>query len=329
MSRQNERMTGSCHGTTFRIGGALGKKVVESERGVSALSKCLQQAREAMRKLITLGGCLLLVISEGCCFFPLPTERTLEMRYEITSNQAAFITPGITHREEVIHELGQPYVEFPDLRIMAYTWVMRVGRVSGCVVLPYELPWAGDIRYLYRYYTLLIVFDSAERVVKFEQLSSWDYYENVREKALKWVKTQGLAVPKVSPMLAGKMIPPGESAIYIYWEPGFWNYPPFGGWEVEVDGKIIGWLRKRQYLGIVLAPGTHRVTVKVYFIWEVKNLTSADTSIHLEALPGQVHYVSVRQTVREPGTPTMPYSVLTERSEGEALPALKKMKPMP
>ncbi len=280
-----------------------------------------------MKKLIRLSGCLFLVISGGCCFFPLPTEPTLEMRNEITSKQVSFITPGSTHREDVIRQLGEPYVEFPDLRIIAYTWVMRVGKVSGCIVgAGGPGVAAGDIRDLYRYHSLLIAFDSADRVVKFENMSSWGNSENVREQALKLLeslKGQGLANLKGPPMLVGQVIPPGESALYIYWQPGFWNNSPFGGsWEIGVDGKIVGWLRNGEYLGIVLTPAAHAVSV-YYFSRDVKRRT--DTRTYFEALRGQAHYVSVG----EPQLATPPLPVLTVHPEGEALPVLKKMKPMP
>ncbi len=276
-----------------------------------------------MKKLKRLIGCLLLFVSTGCCVFPIPTERTLEIRKEITSEQISFITPGSTHREDVIRQLGEPYVEFPDLRIMVYTWVIRVGKVSGCVLPPLGLG-AADLRNLYRYYTLLIAFDSADRVVKLANIVSWGDSENVREQALKWSKTletQDLAVSNVSPMVVGQVIPPVGSALYIYWQPGFWNNSPFGGsWEVGVNGKVIGWIRRGEYIGITLAPGAHMVTVFFH-----RRSSWDSISIYFNALMGQAHYVSVGQP--QWGGVTDP--VLMVRSEGEALPVLKRMKPSP
>jgi outer membrane protein assembly factor BamE (lipoprotein component of BamABCDE complex) len=81
-----------------------------------------------MKNLIWLSGCLLLFVFAGCCFFPTLPESPV-VSNEITSDQLTFVTPGSTHREDVIRELGQPYIQFPDLRIMAYTWVTDAGMV--------------------------------------------------------------------------------------------------------------------------------------------------------------------------------------------------------
>ncbi len=279
-----------------------------------------------MKKLIKLSGCLLLLLTVGCpCVPPIPWREKPAARKEITSEQVAFITPGITKREDVIRELGQPYVEFPDLRIIAYTWFMRAGWLFYACIAP-GAGGQGDLTEMYRYYTLLIAFDSADRVVKFEKkytLYSSGDDENVRGQALKWLETQGLAAPKVPPMLVGKVIPSEESALYIYPQPG-WNNPPFGGsWEIGVDEKIIGWLRKGEYLGIALAPGPHTVTV--YYFWRDRHKgVRTRTSTYFETLRGQAHYLSVGQRkLYEPD----PF--LTVHPEGEALPVLKKMKPMP
>ncbi len=273
-----------------------------------------------MKKLVRLSGCLLLIVFAGGCMLPTPWWRRPVVREEIASKQVNFITPGSTHREDVIRELGQPYAEFSDLRIMAYTWVMREGMAIGLLPAPPANP--GD-----RFYTLLIAFDSADRVVKVEKMSSWDRWKNVREQALKWVETQDLAVSKVP--LVGQVISPGESALYLYPDPGFYPVPIIfepPPWEVRVNGKVVGWFGKMgEYLAIALPPGAHTVTVDSMPRESEKDIMGIRTSIDLETLPGQAHYVAVRMSKWS----FVPKPVLTVRSEVEALPVLKKMKPIP
>jgi hypothetical protein len=144
---------------------------------------------------------------------------------------------------------------------------------------------------------------------------------------LEWVEKQGLAVSTAPSMSVGKGISPGESALYVYRETEFWDYLPHGGyvpWEIFVNGQTVGWVRRGEYLAITLAPGSHRVTVII--LPDVTYQAIGKGTIKLETLAGQAHYVSVRQSNYRIKDPPL---VLTVRSEEEALPALKKMKPMP
>jgi hypothetical protein len=92
-----------------------------------------------------------------------------------------------------------------------------------------------------------------------------------------------------------------------------------------VDGKAVGWLCRYEYLAITLAPGVHGVGV--FELPPALSETRPSGSITLETLAGQAHYLSVRQP--QSIWRRNPTLVLMERSGVEALPALKKMKPMP
>ena len=131
-------------------------------------------------------------------------------------------------------------------------------------------------------------------------------------------------------MFVAGEISPDQSALYVYREGRFWDNPGLPNLkpEVQIDGRAVGWLRKGEYLGISLAPGAHTVTVD-YLNRRYLALTAVDrvqlkstvTSIEVQTSSGQAHYVAVQP---RQGTP-----LLTVRSEEEALPALKEMKPMP
>ncbi|HWU37490.1 MAG TPA: hypothetical protein VN203_07530 [Candidatus Acidoferrum sp.] len=277
-----------------------------------------------MKNLVRLSGCLLFIVSGGCVVIPVPLPETVVAGKGITGEQVTLITPGSTHREEVIRALGEPYAEFPDLRIVAYRWETNRGRIiwaaggpGGAVAgeLPVNIP-----------YNLLIAFDAADRVVTFEKVSfdRMRPWESLREQALIWAETQGLVVPKAPPMFMAQEIAPGQSVLYLYLDGGFWNnlglslIKP----EVRVNGKAVGWLRRGEYVAVALAPGVHRVTVDAMPRQTMKRWWPTVASIDVQTLSGQAQYVTVRVPDHAP-------PVLTVRSEAEALPALKELKPMP
>ncbi len=276
-----------------------------------------------MKNLVRLSGCLLIIVSAGCVVIPIPLPETVVAGKEITSEQVTLILPGSTHREEVIRALGEPYAEFPDLRIVAYRWETNRGGIiwaEGGPAPGYTRVRAGAIPVNIPC-NLLIAFDSADRVVTFEKLrfDRLRPWESLREQALKWAETQELVVPKAPSMFVAGEIAPGQSVLYLYLEGGFLGLiKP----EVRVNGKAVGWLRRGEYVAIALAPGAHTVTVDSMPRQTMKRWWPTVASIDVQTLPGQAHYVTVR--VRDRASP-----VLTVRSEEEALPALKEMKPMP
>jgi hypothetical protein len=275
-------------------------------------------------KLVRLSICLLLFTCGGCVALPIPLRETLITGRQVMSEQLTFINPGSTSREDVIRELGEPYADFADLRILAYTWEIRDGVVMWAALGGA----AGDLG-VYKYYSLLIAFDPADRVVAFEKVSSGWPWETGRELALQWAERQQLEVPKTPSRFVAREMSDGESALYVYREGRFWDNPGLPNLkpEVRVDGKAVGWLRKGEYLAIALTPGAHTVTVD-YLNRRYLALTAVDraqlkatvTSIEVQAFPGQAQYVGVQP---RQGTPS-----LTVHSEKEALPALKGMKPM-
>ncbi len=260
-------------------------------------------------------ACLILVSVPGCIIIPMPEHDLLAGRGKIGEEDIAFLKIGETSREDVVLRFGEPDVILFDQRILAYSWAVSVGYAA--VFAP-----GGGGAPLGKHYLFMLEFDDEGKLRRGEINSSW-LSQNLHKQAMKWFETLDLAVSKAPPMLVGEMIPPGESALYIYREPGFWGSGD--PWELQVDRKAVGWLRKGKYLAITLTPGAHMVAVIILPPSLNKNLIGA--SLHFKALPGQTHYVSVQQPQWSP-TP-YPDPVLTVRSEGEALPALKKLKPSP
>ncbi len=287
-------------------------------------------ARLWVRGLFMHLACLILVSAWGCVIIPLPEHGLSAGRGKIGEADIAFLKVGETSREDVVLRFGEPDAVLFDQRILAYLWAVSagygvVGTISGGGAS------GGPIR---NHYLFMLEFDDEGRLRRAEMNSSWSL-QNLQEQALKWFETLDLAVLKVPPMLVGKMISAGESALYIYresgyaWESGYFGQPFEAGgklpWEVRVNGNVVGWLHRGEYLAIALAPGAHRVTV--YLFPGALNWQLLGASIGLRALPGQAHYVLVWQPRWNSDRYATP--VLTVRSEVEALSVLKKMKPMP
>jgi hypothetical protein len=273
--------------------------------------------------------CLLLILCTGCVMVPIPTSNTLLSGTEIKDDRAAFITPGNTRREDIIRQLGEPYADFPDLGILAYTWEMRADKILWAAAGGGGA--AGGAIDVDREYSLLIAVDSADRVVTFEPKvrSQWFWSrETVREHAIKWAAAQDLAVPDPLLMMAGQVVPPGSAALYVYREGGFWDYPVMAlPPEVRVDGSVLGWPRSDQYVPLLLAPGDHIVTVDSFPRQSRKPERDTVASLRLYTLPGQAQYVSIgipQLTLHPQWIPA-----LTVRSEDEAVPILNLMQPTP
>ena len=90
-----------------------------------------------------------------------------------------------------------------------------------------------------------------------------------------------------------------------------------------MNGKLVGALRKGEYLAITVAPGNHTITVDSIPRLMLKSHSSKTkvTSIDVQTLSGNAHYVKVR--VRYGMGDQTP--VLTVVPEEEALPRLQEM----
>ena len=114
---------------------------------------------------IRLALLLVTVASTGCLVIPVK-EREVTSGQKLETKQTAGWRIGETKRDEVLQQLGAPYADFQDLNVIAYEWVV----VSA--VMPWIVPGgysaAGGVEGLTQEHLLLVGFDEAERVAKFE-----------------------------------------------------------------------------------------------------------------------------------------------------------------
>src|ERR1043166_805986 len=114
---------------------------------------------------------------------------------------------GETSREEVLKELGSPYLQFDDLRVVAYSWRMIVG----------YMPWffaagsqgAGGIEKLTRGYVLLVAFDERDRLAAREVLHH-EGWTTIRKTSEAWLHKRGLAHSPVADSPGTHSIHPGQ-----------------------------------------------------------------------------------------------------------------------
>jgi hypothetical protein len=271
-----------------------------------------------MTKWAVCGVGLLLVVLPACLALPIPVPERTVAGSQVTPAMTAPIQPGVTTRSEVIQLLGEPSHELPASRIIAYRWEALIGYMAW--VIGYGYSGTGGVDDVRQSYVLLIAFDANDRVVKFEKTTQrpWD---SISEHALKWAEGEGLMSPTAPALFTARVVPPGESLLYLYREGGFTDRPDLmmPAPEVRVNGKLLGGLRKEEYRVLAVEPGSTVVVADVRRPQSATLRYSPVTSLSVQALPGKAHYVKLR--VRHGWGDGSP--VLTECPEEEALPLLK------
>jgi outer membrane protein assembly factor BamE (lipoprotein component of BamABCDE complex) len=80
-----------------------------------------------MTKWAVCGVGVLLVVLPACVAVPIPVPERTVAGSPVTPAMTAPIQPGVTTRSEVIQLLGEPALELPAHRIIAYPWEALIG----------------------------------------------------------------------------------------------------------------------------------------------------------------------------------------------------------
>ncbi len=259
-----------------------------------------------MNRWTLYGVWLLLAALPACVYIPVP-ERPVVARSRVTAEMTAPIRPGVSARSDVIALLGDPTLDLPTQRIIAYRWETLRGVVVWAV--PPVVGGAFDVG---RLSVLLVAFETTTQ-------QAWN---SLPEHALKWAKRAGVVELRAPLPFEARAVPPGAALLYLYREGGVFDRPDLGlpPPEVRVDGTVLGGLRRGEYRVHAVEPGPTTITVDSLPAQSLKTSPryAPVTSIVIQTLPGQAHYLRVR--VRY-GTGDMT-PVLTECPEAEALPLL-------
>jgi len=264
--------------------------------------------------LLALSGCAAIVI-------PVSDAEVTSGR-KIGAENIAFFKQGVTTRAEVIQALGQPDIDFKDLRIIVYHWSVRSAYV----------PWVvgsggggtGDIMEISDKYTLLIALDEKDYVSRSEITKVWPGTP-IRSHTLKWVEREKLDVPKPSDRFVALEPPKGQAVLYVF-RPGDWGDAPLLHQPaVSIDGSLVAELRKGGYISTTLEPGSHEVSVD-----PVPLLTTLPRpeqrpirTLSFDATPDKVYYLKVK--IKWGFGALDPE--LTMHTAAEAVPVIEKLRP--
>lgn len=264
--------------------------------------------------LLVLWGCAAIIV-------PSPDDRVMSGR-KITSEDTAFIKPGLTTRDEVVQGPGRPDQDFRDLRTIAYSWE----------VLDAYMPWmlsghysaVGGVVEIGKPYLLLINFDRDDRVSKFEIKERWPL-DTIRSHALKWLGRRSPDLPRTGNEFKASEVPKGQAVLYIY-RPGGWRDAPLLRQPVVgIDGEVVAELRQGGYIASVLQPGLHTVSVnpEASATTILKPEERPVRKFSFDALPDTAYYLKVRVRyglgALDPELTIMPAE--------EAVPVLKELRP--
>lgn len=264
--------------------------------------------------LLALSGCAAIVI-------PVSDGEVTSGR-KIGVENIAFFKQGVTTRAEVIQTLGQPNIDFKDLRVIVYHWSVRSAYV----------PWVvgsggrgtGDIMEISDKYTLLIALDEKDYVLRSEISKVWPGTP-IRSHTLKWVEHEKLNAPKPSDRFVALDPPKGQAVLYVFRPGDLGDAPLLHQPAVSIDGSLVAELRKGGYIATTLEPGSHYVSVDPGFhqATPFRPEQTPVRTLSFDATADKVYYLKV--TIRW-GFGTLDPE-LTMNTATEAVPVIKKLRP--
>lgn len=274
-----------------------------------------------IHKLTLLSLCLFALVQCAAIVIPVSDGKVTSGR-KLTGQDTVFLNQGFTTREEVVREIGQPDMDFKDLRIIAYDWNVLSAYVPW-VIGTYGGGSAGIMEVSDKH-ILLIAFDKEDRVLSFAIDKLWPF-DTIRGHALNWIEREGIDVPGPSTDFVMVEIPKDHAVLYIY-RPGGWGDAPLLLTQpaVSVDERVIANLRKGGYTSTVLQPGLHTVSVNPAPDGSLLRPEQRPVrTFSFDALPDTAYYLKIR--IRSGWGALDPE--LTLHSAEDAMPVIKKLRP--
>lgn len=270
--------------------------------------------------LAGLAACLL----SGCVVVPVPVSKKNTLAgVRIQPAELKFMQAGETTLSDVEAKLGSPTVRFDDIRVVAYTWedpsvlwFWLFGGGGGA-------PDAGCQR-VGKCLSLLVEADAANRVSRYEVVERRSG-ETVRSHAVAWAKKGNNAAALALPTAyAPVTVTEGKAVLYVY-RPGGFEIPSFAV-AVSLDGATLGDLRRREYIGLVVEPGSHSLSLNTHKLYSGEgslDISTVPFGLKFEAVTNQTQYLEIKV----PGGRGWAEAHAQMVPELAALPALKKLKP--
>ena len=257
---------------------------------------------------------ILAVASTGCLIIPIPTpENEVTWGRKLKTEEIAGWRLGETKRAEVLQQLGAPFAEFPALNVIAYEWVVVTGYVAWFVGGGYSANCGVD--QLRQEHLLLVGFDAAERVTKFEIVHH--NLGRLQDQATQWAVSMPAPGHRIA--ASGKRTAKSDHTALLY------VYRPGGGWldtmstlllRILLDGKLAAELDGHSFACISVPPGSHTVTG-----WIPADFPDANGSVAFTASTNETRYLEA--TVISAGKTTVRLRLVAPESDRKALRKMK------
>jgi hypothetical protein len=274
-----------------------------------------------LSKLTLLSFCLLALA--GCAAIVIPVSNgEVTSGRRLTQENIAFLKQGVTTRTEVIQTLGQPDMDFEDLRTIVYQWEIHSADFPWIIVSTGETT-GGALKVSDRH-ALLIAFDGKENLLRSE-ITKVPPNTPLRTHTVKWAEQQKIDTLKPSERFVTLKHTEKQAVLYIF-RPGGWSDAPLLHQPaVSIDGMLVAELRKGGYIACALKPGSHEVSVNPvpHQTTSLRPEERPIRTISFDAQPDAAYYIKVRIKW---GLGALDPE-LTTYSADEAVPILQKLRP--
>lgn len=123
----------------------------------------LKRSQIVRRGVVLLLGCCALLPLAGCIILPLPEHGLSWGKGRIDDSDLEFVKAGVTTREDLLLNLGEPEVVLSDGDVFVYSW----GVTSGFFLVLY----AG--RYITKHHSFSFEFSPDNRLLRMQKYTKW------------------------------------------------------------------------------------------------------------------------------------------------------------
>jgi outer membrane protein assembly factor BamE (lipoprotein component of BamABCDE complex) len=216
--------------------------------------------KKPMFGLLTALAVVLSSLCSGCVVIPIPVkEKEVTAGRRVEKKETAGWRVGETTRQEVLQQLGTPYADFQDLNVIAYDWTVvsaimlwAIGGQGGAT---------GGVEKLKQEHLLLVGFDEADRVAKFDILHH--NFGSLRAQAQRWTVSAISHGARIGSQNQSRVGSEDSALLYVY-RTGSWSEFIIGfPVRILLDDQLVAELKRHSYSQITVAAGRHQITGNV------------------------------------------------------------------
>ncbi len=229
---------------------------------------------------------ILAVASTGCLIIPVPEKEVTSGRKPKKEATAGWRI-GETKRAEVLHQLGAPYAEFPDLNVIAFEWIVVTAYMPWLLGGGYSA--TGGVEEIRQEHLLLVAFDAADRVAKFEIVHH--NFGRLHNQARRWTASRAATGDRIAGSGKSTAKSNDTALLYVY-RPGGWSEgTTLFLLRILLDGKLAAELDRHSFACISVPPGSHTVDA-----WMRGSPSDATDSVAFTAPTNETSYLEAKVT---------------------------------